>query len=295
MRVLPGTQVHEVAVFDARYAVHRTDPMRARRMTPTLLLHGLPLTSVHFRHLLPELVTDRTVLAPDLKGLGDSRGGRPYDPQTCAHELAAVLHDQVGDRRVDVVGHDWGGLLAVALATYRPDLVRRLVLVGAPVGFGDAVRMLLVPLLALPLLPGLALRAAGAAAIRAIIASGWVAGEPDEEVLAGYADAYADPARVAALTGYVRDLVRPRLGRYAQLVLRLAETTDEPPVPRPERVLVVHGDQDPVLPLGGAERAAAALGGEVAVVPGAGHYVLEESPEQAVPLVRTFLRARAAR
>lgn len=292
---LPGTTVRRVDVFGARYAVHRADPARGRRTTPSLLLHGLPMTSVHFRHLLPELGTDRTVLAPDLKALGDSRGGPPYDPQTCAHELAAVLRDQVGDRRVDVVGHDWGGLLAVALATYRPDLVRRLVLVGAPTGFGDAMRMLPVPLLALPLLSGLALRAAGAGAIRAIIRSGWVAGEPGEELLDGYAAAYAEPGRVAALTGYVQHLVHPRLGRYAQLVLRLADKDDQPPLPRPERVLVVHGAEDPVLPLRVAEQSAAALGAEVAVVAGAGHYVLEESPGQAVPLVTMFLRARAAR
>ncbi|MDQ6649480.1 MAG: alpha/beta hydrolase, partial [Actinomycetota bacterium] len=114
-------------------------PGRRRRTTPALLLHGLGQTSAAWGGLVAELARDREVLAPDLKGLGGSEAAPPYDGDTVAAELAALVLHCV-DGPVDVVGHDVGGLLALALAGARPDLVRRLVVVAVPYGPSSRLR-----------------------------------------------------------------------------------------------------------------------------------------------------------
>jgi haloacetate dehalogenase len=295
MTLLPGTRRVALDVFGATIVVHRADPERARRTTPTLLLHGLPETAVHFRHLLPELSTDRIVLAPDLKGLGDSRGGRPYDPVTIAHEMAAVVRQEVGGRAVDVVGHDFGGLVAQALAAERADLVRRLVLISSPYRGAEPFRLLRVPLVALPAMPELLARRQVALPVKELVGSGWRTGELEPEVLAHYEQAYSGGAKVTALLGYYQDLVLPRLSRLARLVVQRRPLPDEPPPLQTARILVVHGGADPVLPLAGARAAAEHIGprARLVEVPAAGHWPLEEAPAQTVPLVTGFLRERA--
>src|SRR4051812_3478872 len=158
-----------VAVEGVRFALHRVDPARKRKTTPVLLLHGVPQTSAIWRPVIPELAKDRIVLAPDLKGLGDSEVRGPYDLATLAREIAAlVLHEVDGE--VDVVGHDWGGSLALALAGTRPDLVRRLVVMSAPYREVDLKAAFHMPLFALPLLPDVAFRLWGEQLVRKMFA-----------------------------------------------------------------------------------------------------------------------------
>ncbi|HAC35459.1 MAG TPA: alpha/beta hydrolase [Gammaproteobacteria bacterium] len=111
-----------------------------------VLLHGWPQSWYEWRHLMPELATGgRTVVAVDLRGLGDSSkpaGG--FDKKTLADDVAQLLH-QLGLERVVVVGHDWGGAVAAALALQYRQLIIRLVLLdivipGIPLpGIGDGL------------------------------------------------------------------------------------------------------------------------------------------------------------
>ncbi|MDP9497914.1 MAG: alpha/beta fold hydrolase, partial [Actinomycetota bacterium] len=78
---------------------------------PVLLLHGVPETSSCWADVAPALARDRRVLAPDLPGLGGSTFTGPYDVTALVAQLAALL-DGEGVARLDVVGHDWGGVLA---------------------------------------------------------------------------------------------------------------------------------------------------------------------------------------
>ncbi len=122
---------------------------------PVLLLHGVPETSSCWRDVAPVLASGRRVLAPDLPGLGGSTFTGPYDVTALVAQVAALL-DGEGIDRVDAVGADWGGVLALGLAGLRPDLVRRLVVVNAPYRTGPPVhRAVHVPLFALPVLPEL--------------------------------------------------------------------------------------------------------------------------------------------
>jgi pimeloyl-ACP methyl ester carboxylesterase len=98
---------------------------------PVLLLHGYAQTSHMWRPLIAELAKTHTVVAPDLRGFGDSaKSDGGYDKKTMAqdvHDLAASL----GHRRLAVVGHDIGLMVAYAYAAQYPEEVERIVLMDA--------------------------------------------------------------------------------------------------------------------------------------------------------------------
>ena len=96
---------------------------------PVVLLHGWPQTWWEWRHVIPALAETYSVIAPDLRGLGDS--SRPlggYDKRTIANDIWLLVAEQLGHRSFFLVGHDWGGPTAFALAAAHPQAVRRLVI-----------------------------------------------------------------------------------------------------------------------------------------------------------------------
>jgi pimeloyl-ACP methyl ester carboxylesterase len=105
---------------------------------PLVLLHGFGETWYEWHDLIPALAARYTVIAPDLRGAGDSE--RPlvgYDKKTMAEDIHALVH-QLGATRIDLVGHDIGLMVAYAYAAAYPTEVRHLVLVDAPIpGIGD--------------------------------------------------------------------------------------------------------------------------------------------------------------
>lgn len=101
---------------------------------PLVLLHGWPQTWFAWRKLIPQLSGQYRVIAPDLRGLGDSsRPADGFDKKTVARDVATLLRDALGIDRALVVGHDWGGPVAFALAAWHPGLVERLVMLDAAV------------------------------------------------------------------------------------------------------------------------------------------------------------------
>ncbi|MDD2801119.1 alpha/beta hydrolase [Methylovulum sp.] len=94
-----------------------------------LLLHGWPQTWYEWRHTMPKLANNFTVVAPDLRGLGESElANDGYDKSTIAEDITALIrHFDVG--KAVVVGHDMGGKTAYLLSLIHPDVVEKLVLV----------------------------------------------------------------------------------------------------------------------------------------------------------------------
>jgi pimeloyl-ACP methyl ester carboxylesterase len=254
--------------------------------TPVLLLHGVPETSSCWSRLAPRLATSRRVLAPDLPGLGGSSYSGPYDVASLVAQLVALLEAETGGRRVDVVGHDWGGSLALGLAGARPDLVRRLVVANAPYR-SVPLRAAHIPFFALPLAPELLFRLGGRRVVRLMLGLGWRSSTPlDPQTQAEYEAAYSPPARVAAMLGYYRAATRPRLAA----ALRRDRPAGRPRV-QAERMLVLWGARDPVLPISTGESVVRDLGPDcvMVTVPGAGHFVVEEAPEVVADVLVDFL------
>lgn len=97
---------------------------------PVVLLHGWPMTWWSWRHVIPQLARNYTVIAPDLRGLGDS--SRPmtgYDKKTVSEDVWRLVREKLGYEYFHLVGHDWGGPTAFALAAAHREAVRRLVII----------------------------------------------------------------------------------------------------------------------------------------------------------------------
>jgi pimeloyl-ACP methyl ester carboxylesterase len=102
---------------------------------PVLLLHGFPQNASQWDRIAPALhVAGRATIAPDQRGY--SPGARPSDVEAyrmgeCVADAVAIL-DALDAATVDVVGHDWGALVAWHLAATHPDRVRTLTAVSVP-------------------------------------------------------------------------------------------------------------------------------------------------------------------
>ena len=99
-----------------------------------VLLHGWPQTWFMWRKILPGLSERYRVIAPDLRGLGDSsRPDSGYDKKTVAHDIWRLVHDVLGEQHFFLVGHDWGGPTAFSLAAQHRDAVLRIAIFDVPV------------------------------------------------------------------------------------------------------------------------------------------------------------------
>lgn len=97
---------------------------------PVVLIHGWPMTWWSWRGVIPLLARHYTVIAPDMRGLGDSsRPHSGYDKKTVAADIWRLVHDKLGHRQFFLAGHDWGGPTAFALATAHRSAVRRLAII----------------------------------------------------------------------------------------------------------------------------------------------------------------------
>jgi pimeloyl-ACP methyl ester carboxylesterase len=140
---------------------HHGDPIRTGRATvngtslhyrtggsgpAVVLLHGVPKTSYHWRHLVPKLTAQHTVVVPDLRGLGDSaRPADGYDSATMGDDVAALMA-HLGHESYSVIGEDWGAVIGYQLAARHRGEVTALVFAEAFLpGFGFEDRTALTP------------------------------------------------------------------------------------------------------------------------------------------------------
>lgn len=105
---------------------------------PVILLHGYAQNSHMWRPLITQLAKSHTVIAPDLRGFGQS--SKPmtgYDKKTMAQDIHA-LAASLGYRRAIIVGHDIGLMVAYGYAAQYPNEVDRIALMDAFLpGVGD--------------------------------------------------------------------------------------------------------------------------------------------------------------
>jgi len=98
---------------------------------PVLLLHGYAETSRMWKPLATVLAPRFTVIAPDLPGIGDSSIPKTgLDMKTSAERVHAAVNS-LGYKKVRVVGHDIGLMVAYAYAALYPQEVEKLALMDA--------------------------------------------------------------------------------------------------------------------------------------------------------------------
>ena len=110
---------------------------------PILALHGLASSGHWYRRVAARLRSDFRIVAPDQRGHGQTeQAPSGYDWQTLATDAVGVM-DRLGIEKAAVLGHSWGGNVAINVAAKFPERVSRLVMIDG--GFLDG-----------HLLPGLA-------------------------------------------------------------------------------------------------------------------------------------------
>jgi pimeloyl-ACP methyl ester carboxylesterase len=235
---------------------------------PLVLLHGWGQTSLGFAGVMPALEKQFRVLAPDLPGFGFSESPPAAWGSTEYAGVVASLIKNAGFERADVLGHSFGGKVAVALAASQPELVRRLVLVAAPV-----VR--------LPQVDGVRSRARGYKVARRLAA---LVPPPLQDRILGWArDRYGSEDYKAA--GELRSTLVKVVNEDWRTELRSLRSP----------VLLVYGERDTDVPVAVAREALAeAPGAELVVIEGAGHFPFLDDRERFVDAVTTFLTAAEA-
>ena len=251
-----------------------------------VLLHGFAQTGLMWRPIMPVLARKHTVIVPDLRGAGDS--GKPeggYDKKNMAvdiHELTRSL----GFDHVSIVGHDIGLMVAYAYAAQFPEGTDRLVLMDAFLpGIGDWKNVWLMRDLWHFHFYGAVPQALVAGRERTYLEHFWndFAADPKHSVSEAdrqlYAAAFAQPGGVHAGMEYFRNFERD-----AQDFAALAKT----PLKMPVLVLTGEKASCPFLIEQGRLVASDVEG---VIVPGSGHWLIDEAPAKVIPELAGFLDA----
>jgi pimeloyl-ACP methyl ester carboxylesterase len=216
--------------------------------TPVVFLHGWPDLWFTWEPQMETLAArGYSVLAPDQRGYG--RTTKP--PHVADYQMEHLVGDVVqlcerlGLERIHLVGHDWGGEVAWALALERPELLRSLTIVNAPHPY-VFVRKLRRPAQALRSwymlafqVPGLAeavLGARDAALQTRLLARG--AGIDDPGLIDRYRQQWRNPGAVRMPLYWYRALFRSMLRGQLRF--------PEPPRPIEVPTMIIWGRHDPV-------------------------------------------------
>jgi pimeloyl-ACP methyl ester carboxylesterase len=181
---------------------------------PVVLLHGFPQDSTAFARLTPLLnATGLRTLAPDQRGY--SPGARPvgrshYRLRETVDDVLALL-DAAGLESAHVVGHDWGGGVAWALAAWHPERVRTLTALSTPhpaalqravLSSDQGLRSYYMGLFQVPLLPERMLLAGEGAALRRALLRGGLPAEAVDH----YVRRMREPGALTAALNWYRAL-----------------------------------------------------------------------------------------
>lgn len=99
-----------------------------------IMIHGFPEFWYSWRYQMPALAKQFKVVSVDLRGynLSDKpQGVEQYATRYLVGDIIAVI-EHLGATEAIIAGHDWGGMVAWALAMFRPDLVERLIICNLP-------------------------------------------------------------------------------------------------------------------------------------------------------------------
>lgn len=255
-----------------------------------LLLHGLAGSSRTWRAILPELARSCDVIAPDLLGHGES--AKPTGDYSLG-AFASGLRDFLAALdvpRATIVGHSFGGGVAMQLAYQHPEVCDRLVLVSSG-GLGREVSWLL-RLLTLP----------GAEQLMPLMFPRMVAARGDDvrrfldrlglhsPRLAEMWRAYASLAGAENRKAFVRTIrgvIEPG-GQVVSALDRLYLAANLP-------TLIVWGDGDGIIPVKHASVAHQAIAGSrLEVLDGVGHFPHVEAPDRFLAVLTDFLESTKA-
>jgi pimeloyl-ACP methyl ester carboxylesterase len=250
---------------------------------PTVLfVHGQPGLGADFDAVAAFLVDDHRVIAPDRPGYG--RSGDQALPMVENARLLAQLLEERSTAPAVVVGHSYGGGVAVLLAAARPDLVSGLVLVGS-VGRADSVNAF-DQVLAAPLL-GEAVSAVGLVALGHVLPRlRRIATLSEMGVFERLRTTLPDSGYAEVAAGRGRQIWRSFVFEQRSLIREISDVEASlRAIVAP--TVVISGEWDVVVPPSVAKSIAALVpGAELLILDRMGHFVPRDAPEVVASAVR---------
>jgi pimeloyl-ACP methyl ester carboxylesterase len=251
-----------------------------------VLVHGIPGSGRVWDTVAARLAERHRVVVPDLLGFGQS--GRPREAEElwadAQQDALASALDGLGIRRATIVGHDFGGPIALELVSERPDLVSHLVLASTN-AFPDTPIPFPLSTVTWPFVGPVAGRVVlSGSALSMSLRLG--VGRPkvrlDPSIYLG------DPEQRRAIRTIFASSLRGLAERYGPI----AEGLGAIAVP----TLVLWGDRDPFFTVEQGRRTAAAIpGARFVLLEGAGHFLPEERPHAVVEAIASLIREGAHR
>jgi pimeloyl-ACP methyl ester carboxylesterase len=259
-----------------------------------LLLHGFPEFWYGWRHQIDALAqAGHRVIVPDLRGYNlSSKPGssQDYTAEVVQRDILGLL-DHFGLAQADLIGHDWGGLLAWWLATYHPQRLRRMVVLNAPHPQvfrqfirhhpSQALRSAYLAFFQMPWAPETLLRAGDYFWLQQAMRRTSRADTFSAADLARYREAWAQPSGLRGMLNWYRGL------RHSIEHATPAQALSVP-------TLIIWGERDVAL----SRRLASlslerCLAGRLELIPTAGHWVQHEAAAEVNSLALQFLADRA--
>ncbi len=227
--------------------------------TPLVLLHGGLYGYIEeFGELIGELSKHRRVIAIATRGHGKSDiGTKPFSYSLFADDAFAVIRHETSDK-VDVLGFSDGAITSYTLASAHPELIRRLVAIGGPRKFAD-----------------------------------WTPSAQAEERNSKPSDVERDSPQFAS----ARKMLMPQPERWLEFNEKLNAMWLGPVYVTDDQIqsiriptLIIAGDHDPYNQIPKFVELFQLLPkGELAIIPGCGHVVLECKGQFTISAVKTFL------
>jgi len=270
-RIVPKSSFARVGEVDLHWAELGSGP-------PLVLLHGLCDSHRTWFPVAPALARRRRVLMLDLAGHGESsRPDASYSLEWHANLVGAWL-TQLGLDEVDLVGHSYGGGVAMWMLLEHRGRLRRLGLEssgGLGREVGPALRWASFPFFVerfgqpfMSFGTTRALNAAGAAFTKEEIA-----------ILAAY---NARPGTARAFSRSVRDVING-WGQHRHFLDGAGRVPTLPPV------AIFWGEDDMLIPIKHGIEAGALMGATLTRFPGVGHFPHRQAPERYVQALEAFL------
>lgn len=271
---LPGARLHcaEIGPADGPLVV---------------MLHGFPQFWYSWRDIAPRLAdAGFRVVAPDQRGYNFSSKRGPFTVTALTQDIVNLVN-ALGQPRAHIVGHDWGGAIAWALGSARPEVVDRLAVINLPhlKSFFTAVlrgnltqlaKSYYIGLIQIPRLPEAALSANGFRGMKKALTDSALPGTYSDEVLQRYVSAWAKPGALRAMLGWYRAIpaqaARNQLQPYMQAIAA--------------RTLVLFGEKDVALDVRVAvEGMKDVPNGRLVRFPDNSHFLPEERPAEVADLL----------
>jgi pimeloyl-ACP methyl ester carboxylesterase len=275
-----GVRHRDVHARGARFHVAEAGPDDG---PPVVLLHGWPQHWYEWRDAMPALArAGAHVVAPDLRGFGWSEiTEHGYRKPQLAADVLAIL-DALRIDRFALAGHDWGGFVAFLLGLEHPERVERLLLINTGHGFVKRDLKTLRAQAGFWYMPLLGTPGVGPALVRRgiherLLMSGAVRGAWTDEDRRIFMDR-TDPHVTQQVYGsFVYTEALPAMLRRERRRLQ-------------PKTLFLHGDADPAIRpdfIRGLEDHADDY--RLELLPGLGHFCIEEAPDVVVPKMVQFL------